>query len=317
MRPALAADRRRLARLARRDIAVLTGGWSAERDIALVTGRQVTRALRSLGLRIRRVDVRGWPELAALGRRRPDLAFLCLHGTGGEDGRVQAVCECMGVPYTGSGVLASALAMDKARTKMLLAARGVPTPPWVLVGSASPRMTAGWRPPVVVKPNQQGSAVGVTIARSRPALRRALGEAKEHGGDVLVERYVPGVEITVGVLGGRALPVVEIVPKKAFYDYEAKYAPGMSEHIVPARIPAAIRRRAQRLAEAAHHLLGCRGATRADFIVDAAGEPMLLEMNTLPGLTPTSLLPDAARAAGIDFETLVLRIAAEALEGVA
>ena len=301
-------------RLGRKRIAVLMGGFSAEREISLRSGRMVLQALTRARVNAYGVDLRGWRQLAALPKSRPDLALLCLHGTGGEDGTVQGALEWMGIPYSGSGVLASSLAMDKARAKERFRSLGLPTPPWALLGTPADAVPARLRPPWVVKPNRQGSTVGITIVRRRNELAAAIRLAFRHDSLVLVEKFCPGREITVGVLGSAALPVLEIVPKRAFYDYVAKYSPGMSEHIVPARVPGRVRLRAQRLAVAAHRALGCRSVSRVDLIVGAGGRLDILEVNTIPGMTATSLLPDAARHVGISFEELVLRLAVEALE---
>jgi D-alanine-D-alanine ligase len=261
------------------------------------------------------VDVKGWKDLVALERRRPDVALLLLHGTGGEDGAIQGALEWMQVPYTGSDILSSALAMDKARSKELFKRAGLPTAPWVLLQDPHERVPGTFTLPCVVKPNRQGSTVGISIVKQRSELAAALRLAWKHDTQVMIEKFCPGREITVGVMGERALPVVEIVPKHEFYDYESKYAPGMSEHIIPARMSASQLKEAQRLAVAAHKALGCRGVSRVDLIVGHGGRMDILEVNTLPGMTATSLLPDAARHAGIAFEELVARMVYEALEG--
>lgn len=303
------------SRLARKRLAVLMGGNSAERAISLRSGQKVLEALQGLGLTAWGADVRTWQDLTALKARRPDAAVLCLHGTGGEDGSIQGALEWLGIPYTGSGILASSLAMDKARSKEIFRAQGLPTPAWALL--SDPRQVLPKLPglPVVVKPNRQGSTVGITIVRAASGLRPALRVAWRHDSQVLVEKFCPGREITVGILEEQALPVIEIVPKNGFYDYESKYTPGMSEHIIPARLPEAWQARAQKLSLAAHRSLGCRGVSRVDLIVDARGAMNILEVNTIPGMTGTSLLPDAARHAGIAFGELVMRLAVIALEG--
>jgi D-alanine-D-alanine ligase len=204
--------------------------------------------------------------------------------------------------------------MDKARSKEIFRFLGLPTPPWVLLASPREKVPAIFPVPCVVKPNRQGSTVGITIVRKRAQLAAALRLAWRHDSQVLVEKFCPGRELTVGVLGERPLAVIEIVPKNEFYDYEAKYTPGMSEHILPAPISPPLTREAQRLAVAAHRALGCRGASRTDFMLSRAGRLDILEVNTLPGMTATSLLPDAARGTGISFEELVARMIMEALE---
>ena len=297
-----------------RTIAVLMGGISAEREISLRSGVNVVSALKRAGVKTYGVDVRGWEDLVALERRRPDAVLLVLHGTGGEDGAIQGALQWMNIPYGGSDVLASALAMDKARSKELFKSLGLPTAPWALLRSPQDPLPKGLRTPVVVKPNRQGSTVGISIVRQAAELPQTIRRAFGHDTQVLVEKFCPGREITVGVLVDQALPVIEIVPKTEFYDYEAKYAPGRSEHIIPARLSTAALAKAQTLALQAHRALGCRGVSRTDFIVAQDGTMNILELNTLPGMTATSLLPDAARAAGISDEELVLRLAVDALE---
>lgn len=314
MRPGpLTPQVRRLARRwQKRRVAVLMGGTSAERPISLLSGLGVVAALRRAGLKPRPVDVKSVRTLFGLTARRPDVAVLCLHGPGGEDGKVQGVLEWLGIPYTGSGVLASALAMDKARAKQIFQTSGLPTAPWALLPWNEKRFPRALSLPVVVKPNAQGSAIGVTMVKHLGQWPRALAAARRFGREVLVERFLPGRELSVAVLGGRALPVIEIVPRNEFYDFEAKYKPGMSQHIIPARIPAAWQREAQRLSVAACAALGCTGSPRVDLIVGPTGKMNLLEVNTLPGMTATSLLPDAAAKAGICFEALVLQLMQDA-----
>lgn len=299
-------------KLRRRRLAVLYGGWSAERPISLKSGAAVRGALKRLGLPHAGIDVR--PDVAQeLRRRRVDLAFLAVHGPFGEDGALQGLLDVLGVPYTGSGVRASALAMHKPSAKQIFDSCGLPTPDWFCVRRGEKRATPSLKTPWVVKPASQGSALGVSVVRRAsqwgPALRRALALDSE----ALVERFAPGTEITVAVLDGRALPVVEIVPKHAFYDFYSKYAKGGSRHLVPARLPAAMLRRASELAVKAFHALGCRHFARVDFMAPRRGAPALLEVNTLPGMTATSLFPDAARAAGLGFDELVLTLLSLAL----
>lgn len=292
--------------LRRRRIAVLQGGWSAERDISLKSGRAVSEALGRMKIQHRPLDLT--PDLPRdLRRHRIDLAFLVTHGSIGEDGRLQGLLDVMKIPYTGSGVRASALAMHKPSAKELFRAVGLPVPRGVVrrTGDTNPRLPFPY--PAVVKPAEQGSAVGVAIAPDPAALRAALRATWKLDAEALVEERLVGPEITVGVLDGEALPVVEIIPQHAFYDFHSKYAPGGSRHIVPARLPLRTAREAQRLAVEAHRALGCRHVSRVDMIV-TRGAPKILEINTLPGLTDTSLLPDAARAAGLSFDALVVHL---------
>ncbi|MBU6506131.1 MAG: D-alanine--D-alanine ligase [Alphaproteobacteria bacterium] len=292
-----------------RSVAVLMGGWTAEREVSLVSGRECAKALAALGYDVRSIDVTR--DLAAMVRAltpAPDVVFNALHGRGGEDGTVQGVLEFLRVPYTHSGVLASAVAMDKPTARSVFAAAGLPlaegriaTRDEIAAGDVLPR-------PYVVKPVNEGSSVGVRIVQRTDNSWAA--EAKEWRYErALVERYVPGREITVAVMGDRALGALEIRPAKDFYDYDAKYAPGGSEHLMPAPIHRRAYDEALAIGVAAHRALGCRGVSRADLRYDdTAGEPgklVLLEVNTQPGMTPTSLVPDIARHAGIEFPALV------------
>jgi D-alanine-D-alanine ligase len=317
------------------------GGPSAEREVSLATGREVVRALDPARYAVVPVEITadgrwvveesGRPTPAPRGvdrgierlllSPRVDVAFIALHGPYGEDGTVQGLLELLGIPYTGSGVLASALAMDKWRSRQLFERLGIPVPRYlsVLAQSWQDREqvrrlvdgTLGY--PCVVKPSAQGSTIGVSLVRGPADLDGAVDLAFTYGPVVLVEEYVAGVEITVGVLEDPdtgqpvPLPVIEIVPHDDFYTYRAKYAAGGSDHVIPARIPPAVARRAQELAVDAHRALGCEGMSRVDMIARGA-DVVVLEVNTIPGMTPTSLLPDAARAAGIDFPSLVERI---------
>lgn len=303
------------------NIAVLMGGRSAERDVSLVTGEQVASALEQKGYRVARLDLNEFfvDELRASGA---GVVFIALHGRLGEDGTVQGMLEVLDVPYTGSGVLASALAMDKVISKKIFSCEGIPTPDFVVLRreeSFDPNIVERLGLPVVVKPACEGSAIGVGIVREAGELQAAVAAAFACDDEVLVEQYVVGTEITVGVLEGdnqepTALPTLEIVPANEMYDYEAKYTPGMSEHVVPARIPEEARELAQRLAVRAHRALGCRGFSRVDLIVKPDGRPYVLEVNTIPGMTGTSLFPEAAKAAGIEFPDLVERIVLHALD---
>lgn len=290
-------------------VAVIMGGTSAEREVSLKTGGAILRALRRGGHRARAVDA--GPALPrVMARGGFDAAFIALHGRGGEDGTVQGLLECLGLPYTGSGVLASALAMDKARAKRVFRDVGLPTPAFEVLeaGTRGAWPLGRLEPPVVVKPMREGSTIGMSVVRSRRALRPALARALRHDTEALVEAYVAGRDLTVGVLGEEPLPVVEIRPRGGFYDYRAKYTAGRTEYLVPAPLAPRVERRVRGLALAAHRALGCRGASRVDFRLDERGRASLLEVNTIPGMTETSLLPKAAAAAGIGFDELVERI---------
>lgn len=295
------------ASLAHLHVAVLMGGISAEREVSLVSGAACADALDRLGVNVSRVDA-GRDIAAVLGHLKPDVCFNALHGAWGEDGCIQGVMETLAIPYTHSGVLASALAMDKTKAKAVLAAAGVPTP----AGGLFSRQEAGARhvlpPPYVVKPNAEGSSVGVFRvfegANSPPA--ELLSTAWTFGEEVVVEPYIPGLELAVAVMDGRALAVTEIEARTGFYDYEAKYGEGGSIHILPARMPAEMAEIAMRFAERAHAALGCSGVTRSDFRYDPVNHNLvLLEVNTQPGMTPTSLVPEQAAHVGLGFDELV------------
>ncbi|MBV8722227.1 MAG: D-alanine--D-alanine ligase, partial [Candidatus Eremiobacteraeota bacterium] len=298
-------------------VAVAMGGSSAEREISIQSGTMILRALQSLGYDAKSID---YDErfVDAMRELKPDVVFNALHGPGGEDGHVQALLEYLSIAYTGSGVEAAALSMDKHLTKKLLAAEGLPTAAWDLFelsGGTLPLLPGSLDLPLVVKPRFEGSALGVVIVRTHEQWTTAMLNASKTYSEVLAEEFVDGREFTCGVLGEEALPIVEIVPNRdEFYTYEAKYQPGGSTHIVPARIDEDLAARMQMLALSAHRLIGLRDCSRTDFIVSRDNRPYILEINSLPGMTPTSLLPDAAAAVGISFEALVDRLVGYALE---
>ncbi len=286
-------------------VAVLHGGISSEREVSLNSGRQVIAALRIAGFEVAPIEVTEdlGALIAALGPA-PDVVFNALHGRFGEDGSIQGVLDYLGIPYTHSGVRASALAMDKAAAKAVFAHAGLPVAPHRIIDIAELADHDPLPPPYVVKPVNEGSSVGVSIVR--PGDNRGAQIARDwHFGAAMVEQYIPGRELTVAVLEDRALAVTEILPTDSFYDYHAKYAAGGSRHVVPAEVPAEVTAQAKEIALAAHRALGCRGATRADLRYDPeTGRLVLLEVNTQPGLTPTSLLPEQAEYIGMDFPTL-------------
>jgi D-alanine-D-alanine ligase len=333
----------------KRRIAVLMGGESNERDVSRVTGTEVAKALAERGHDVSLVDTArgavalGRVERPAIGRTPPsegtsralvgsgpkgitslagsladvDCVFIALHGGWGEDGTVQALFELAGVPYTGSGVLGSALAMDKDRAKRVFRASGVPTADWMMLEVPRPdalpetelgRVHARLGDAVVVKPNAEGSTVGLTMVQAGENLREAVRTAARFGPRVMIERFVPGRELTVAVLGESALPVVEIVPEGGLYTYEAKYTKGKSRYEVPASLPEPLALEVRRSAELAFRVLGCEGFARVDFRLPPDGAFQVLEVNTIPGMTPLSLVPMAAKAAGISFGDLVERI---------
>ncbi len=331
----------------KRKVAVLMGGASAERAVSLSTGRQIVQALdparyevfaldtttgqaalpREVSVQALTTKESGVPitALTQLGQvseaDKPDLVFIALHGPGGEDGTVQGMLEVLGIPYTGSGVLASALAMDKVMSKRVLTGAGVRMPQDVTVlrgEEAQAQAELGQMTlPVIVKPSRQGSTIGMSVVREQSEMPGALKAAFAHDNTVLVEEFVAGTEITVPVLGNRmleTLPIVEIVPSSGFYDYEAKYTAGATDEIVPARISEAAARQARGTALLCHRILGCRGMSRTDMIIDSADRVYVLEVNTIPGMTPTSLLPRSAEAAGLAFPALLDRLIDLALE---
>lgn len=289
-------------------IAVLKGGWSPEREVSLVSGAAAAKALKESGYDVVEIDV-GRDIAARLAEAKPDAVFNALHGQWGEDGCVQGLLEILEIPYTHSGVLASALAMDKQRAKAVFEDAKIPSPYGKIVTREKAAGGHVMEPPYVIKPNAQGSSVGVYIVRRGD--NRPPGEltSKEWslGEDVLVEKFIPGRELTVTVMGDRALCVTEITTSLAFYDYEAKYAAGGSKHTLPADVPDAVAERCLDLALRAHQALGCRGLSRADFRYDETDpneQIYCLEVNTQPGLTPTSLVPEQAAHLGMSFAEL-------------
>jgi len=292
--------------LAAKKIGVLMGGLSAEREVSLKSGAAVLSALQSRGYRAVGIDVgRDLPE--KLVSDGIEAAFIALHGRFGEDGSIQGLLELMGIPYTGSGVLASALAMNKVFSKVVFRSAGLTIAPHQVLRQGE-KLELSFALPVVVKPSQEGSSVGVSIVHDLGLMDAALTEAFDYDSEILVERFIDGREVQVGILDGRALGAIEIVPKGEFYDFEAKYTPGMADHILPARLPAASYAEVLRAGELAHAALGCQSYSRVDFLVTSVGECYILEVNTLPGMTDLSLLPEIARGAGIEFPELIERI---------
>ncbi|MEQ1823740.1 MAG: D-alanine--D-alanine ligase [Fimbriimonadaceae bacterium] len=296
-------------------VAVIEGGDSAEREVSLLSAREIERALLAKGYDAYRLDLtdallKGASLAGLTGGKRPDLAFLAVHGTNAEDGAIQGLLEILHIPYTGSGIQSSALAMDKDRTKIILKSVGVQVPESVLL--TTPK-NVELPLPLVVKPNAQGSTIGLSFVSKPDELDTAIQKAFQYGETVLVEQRIFGMEISVPVFGERALPPVEICPKSESYDFAAKYSVGATEEIVPARLSSELLHQAEQIALTCHQALKCEGATRTDMIVQSDGEIYVLEVNTLPGMTGTSLLPNSAQAAGIFFEELVDWIAQDAL----
>jgi D-alanine-D-alanine ligase len=342
-------------------IVVLKGGASSEREVSLVSGAEVARALRENGHSVSEIDVgdeleslpranqdrggqgpgSGPPERARQGTPRDigstggrnegllrfvsnkeiltcDVVFIALHGGTGENGTVQALLDLMRVPYTGSGMLGSALAMDKFLTKLVFEQAGIPTPEWRAVESADLRKVAKavsdlGGPPVVTKPRDQGSTIGISVVDDVSQVAPAVDCALQYSPDILVERYIAGREITVGVLGDTALPVIEIAPETGFYSYDCKYTKGKSAYVVPADIDEARAKQARELALQAFHVLRCADFSRVDFRLPDRGKPQCLELNTVPGMTGTSLVPMAAKAVGLNFASLLEEICRLAL----
>lgn len=289
-------------------VAVLMGGPSAERDVSLATGRGISDALKSAGIEVEDVDVRDENFILS---KDVDVAFIALHGTFGEDGQVQRILESRGVPFTGEGVAESETAFDKIRSKEKFREAGVPTPQWEVVEAyRHPKLAL----PYVVKPPKQGSTVGVYIVRTEDEAQGAVVGAARYDSRLLVEQFVAGRELTIGVLGDQVLPILEIIPKGGFYDYKNKYpflnpqAGGGAEHVCPAKIDSIQTGEIQELALRAHRALGLKVYSRVDIMLPDDGEPTVLEINTIPGMTPASLLPEAAAAAGISYVDLCLRI---------
>ena len=290
-------------------VAVLLGGKSAEREVSLKSGGMVLNALRSRGVDALPFDPaeRG---LDALIGERFERAFIALHGRFGEDGTVQGVLEWLGIPYTGSGVLASALAMDKLRAKLLWHAEGLPTPPYAVLTKDSDLRTVARKlgVPLMVKPASEGSSIGMSKVRSAARLDEAYALAANYDQVVIAEKFIDGTELTAGILGDQVLPLIKIETPRDFYDYEAKYIANDTRYIVPCGLSAARERDMQALCLKAFRALGCSGWGRVDLMLNRQGRPFLLEVNTVPGMTDHSLVPKAARAVGMSYEDLCLRI---------
>ncbi len=297
------------AALKKKRIGVLMGGSSAESKISVMTGKSVLKALHERGYKSA-VKIEAGRDLSSkLVKKRIEVAFIALHGTPGEDGTIQGLLEVMGIPYTGSGVLSSALCMDKVATKEVLHYHGILTPPYRVLspGSGPP---GGLKLPYVVKPPTEGSALGVTIVRKRNEFKGAIQRAGKFSKEVLVESFIEGRELTVAVMDAdKALPVVEILPAEDFYDFKAKYqSNGETKYIVPAPLRAGVVKKVKAAALSTYRAMRCRGTARVDMIIDASGTPYVIEVNTIPGMTEASLLPMAARSAGVSYGALCEKI---------
>ncbi len=292
-------------------IGVLMGGLSREREISLKTGTAILKALSEKGYHVQAIDA-GRDIAEVLRREEIECAFIALHGRFGEDGTIQGLLELMRIPYTGSGVLASALAMDKIISKKIFLSERIPTPSYEVISREAIEKEHGIKIllplPVVVKPAREGSTIGVSIVKEEEELPPALKRASECDDEVLVEKFIKGKEVTVGILGDEPLPIIEIAPKSGFYDYRSKYTKGETQYIIPARLPREKYLLAQEMSLKAFKSLGCSGCVRVDLMTDGEGNPYVIDVNTLPGMTETSLVPQAAQYAGISFVELAEQI---------
>lgn len=284
-------------------IGVLMGGVSHEREVSLKTGSAILQTLQEGGYPVVGIDVSS-DIVQRLLEEHIDVAFIALHGRWGEDGTVQGLLELLRIPYTGSGVLASALAMNKIKAKEIFLFHGIPTPEFITPQEGK-QADPPFPPPWVVKPASEGSTIGIDIVMDTKGLQDAIQRARGYDQEVLVERFIEGKELTVGILKGEPLPAIEIDPKGGFYDYEAKYTPGMTEYLCPAPISDQKKDEVQGISLKAYHVLSCSGCARVDLLLSKAGEAFIIEVNTLPGMTETSLVPKAAAQVGISFPQLV------------
>jgi D-alanine-D-alanine ligase len=296
-------------------IGVLMGGPSSEREISLKSGRAVYEALKSLDLDVYSIDIKtdsAAESIELLQSWKLNCAFLALHGYFGEDGRIQDILDTLKIPYTSSGAAASRLAMDKISSRRIFQESGLAVPEYEVLEKRFWEKDWQYRNslglPLVVKPAANGSSIGLSIIDKAEAVKEAVGLAFSFDERVLLEKYISSKELTVGILDDLALPVIEIIPQKRFFDYEAKYKSGMTDYVVPAKLEEGVARKVQGVALKAHRLLGCFGCSRVDILLDKDSTPFVLELNTIPGFTPTSLLPKAARVAGIDFAQLCVKL---------
>lgn len=305
-------------------VLVLMGGTSEERQVSLRSGKAVFRGLEDNGYEVAGLDFN--PEsLQEIQNVQPDVVFIALHGKKGEDGTVQGLLETMGIPYTGSGVASSAICMDKGLSKKLFQYEGIPTADFIMISKESFDNSESFLEelenklalPVVIKATNQGSSIGTYIARQRNDIIKMIEAAFEFNDEVIVEKFIDGIELTAAVLGNEehlVLPLIEISSENEFYDFESKYTPGMCNHIIPARIEHEAMERVKIISEKTYKAMGCKGFARVDLIIDKKGNPFVLEVNTVPGMTEMSLVPDAAAAAGISFNELLDKIVQLALE---
>ena len=300
-----------------KDIGIFMGGTSPEREISLKSGKAIYQSLKSSGYNVVAIDV-GPGICRVLEKERVDIAFLALHGGHGENGSIQGMLEVLGIPYTGSGVLSSALAMDKEASKKIFLYHNIPVPSFVVIPDKSSYMhklsAINFSLPFVVKPVAEGSSVGVSIVRDKEDIWLAFEKAITYGPRVIIEQYIEGKEVHIGILNGNVLGGVEVRPSLEFYNYEAKYTAGLTKYILPPEIDRNVYERSKEVALAAHTALGCQGATRVDLMIDGKGNPYVLEVNTIPGMTETSLLPKIAGLAGLEFFGLLEEILRGAIE---
>jgi len=292
------------------------GGWSEEREVSLKSGKAVYNGLKQAGYDVVCMDLNR-ENIGDIIKIKPDVVFIALHGKFGEDGTVQGYLELAGIPYTGSGVEASAVCINKALSKKIFTYEGIPTAPYMLVTQAilTDEIVEDIKSqigiPVVIKAATQGSSIGTYIVKEPREIMNAIKSALTYSDEVVIEKYIDGIQLTVAVIGNQnpvILPPIEITSKNDFYDYESKYTPGMCEHIIPARIEEQLNHKIEEISKQVYEKMGCRGFARIDFMVDREGNPFVLEVNTIPGMTEMSLVPDAARAAGFTFESLVDKI---------
>ncbi|MCW9025171.1 MAG: D-alanine--D-alanine ligase [Gammaproteobacteria bacterium] len=299
-------------------VAVLMGGWSAERAVSLQSGQAVLDALKHCGIDAYGVDARKSTVLETLRRGNFDRAFIVMHGPGGEDGVIQGALEVLGIPYTGSGVLASAVAMDKLRCKQLLEGAGIPTPAYIVLNENMDMefVSASLGLPMIVKPALEGSSIGISKVEQSTDLQKAWQDAAQYKGDVIAEQWIDGAEYTVAIIGDQALPVIRLETSNDFYDYQAKYQSDETRYLCPCGLSAEEEAGMQRLALSAFQAVGAKGWGRIDIMNSSDGTPWVIEINTVPGMTSHSLVPMAARAAGFSFDELVCQILAQTLEDV-
>jgi D-alanine-D-alanine ligase len=307
-----------MALVTNKKIGVLLGGLSSEREVSIASGTAILKALHEKGYHAVAIDV-GRDVAEKIHEQDIDVAFIALHGKFGEDGAIQGMLEVMDIPYTGSGILASALGMNKTVSKQVFRSQGLLVGPYEVLYAGDADKVNGVLEqltfPSVVKPHAEGSSVGVSLVFKKEDVAPAVELAFKYGNEILIEKFIKGKEVQVGILGNAALGAIEIVPKRTFYDYTAKYEKGMSDHFFPARISDEAYKRTLDAGLAAHRAVGCRGYSRVDFIVDESGAPYILEVNTLPGMTATSLLPEIAKGVGISFPELVEEILRLAISG--